>query len=122
MARSMSHINLFFTFSMTNTVSFLRFKNPLSGLRWQADILGRPVLRPEDVETTALGAALAAGLGVGFWTEADISSEKLGKGGVRSFEPTTDETTREARYKNWCRAVEKSLNLDDIVGSPSGGH
>ena len=79
-------------------------------MQFQADILGAPVERPPVLEVTALGAALLAGLGVGFWTDrADLES---GSAGVTVFEPTLAADKREALYADWKRAVERSRDWD----------
>ena len=74
-------------------------------MQFQADILGIAVERPPVLEVTAKGAALLAGLGVGFWSESD-DLESLGEG--RLFESSMSEDERESRYRNWRRAVERS--------------
>jgi len=75
-------------------------------MQFQADILGRPVERPQVVETTALGAAYLAGLAVGFWKDrAEIAA--LWKKG-KTFQPVMEEKRRKALYANWQRAVERS--------------
>jgi glycerol kinase len=66
----------------------------------QADLLGVPVVRPENVETTAMGAALLAGLGVGFWK----SAEEVAAGADKRFEPAGE--GQAVRWRNWNRAVE----------------
>jgi glycerol kinase len=79
--------------------------NFLCGL--QADILGTEIVRPEVDETTALGAAYAAGLAVGYW---DSLSELRENWRIdREFEPDAD-TDVEARYDRWGEAVERSLD------------
>lgn len=80
----------------------------------QADVLGAPVLRPADIETTALGAAFAAGLAVGVWTEETIfkSSDEAE---ATMFYPKTEAAEREKRYHSWSIAVEKSMGLADLV-------
>ncbi len=72
-------------------------------MQFQADILDVRVDRPAMVETTALGAAFLAGLGVGYWK----GSEELGRArrGERVFEPTMSPKEREALYKGWKEAV-----------------
>ncbi len=75
-------------------------------MQLQADILGVPVIRPTVNETTALGAAYAAGLAVGFWSDLDELRENWGVD--RVFEPQWDETRRETAYAGWKRAVERS--------------
>ena len=84
-------------------------------MQTQADVLGIVVSRPADVETTAMGAALAAGVGAGLWTEAALfeGAEQGAKQGAddTAFAPAVDAKERERRYERWCDAVERSLNL-----------
>lgn len=83
-------------------------------LQLQADILGSRVIRPADIETTVLGAALAAGLAVGMWSESDIFEGKLlGDSEHTSFLPGTSEDERAKRVKRWRRAVTRSFDLAD---------
>ncbi|CAD7702475.1 unnamed protein product [Ostreobium quekettii] len=82
-------------------------------LQIQADLLGVPVLRPDNQETTALGAALAAGLAVKFWTEAQIF--RSGSAKRDEFSPQVSRADREARYAKWRKAVQRSLDLTDLV-------
>ncbi|HTU32818.1 MAG TPA: glycerol kinase GlpK [Candidatus Acidoferrum sp.] len=77
----------------------------------QADILDRTVVRSAIQETTALGAAFAAGLGVGFFTGTD-EIRSLWKAGKR-FEPKMDATQREQLYKSWQKAVTRSFDWVD---------
>ncbi|KAI5083000.1 hypothetical protein GOP47_0002743 [Adiantum capillus-veneris] len=83
----------------------------------QADILGAPVLRPADIETTAMGAALAAGLAVGVWTESTIfvNNETVAAKGVTMFYPKIEEKQRQERYDSWSIAVGKSFALSDLA-------
>ncbi len=75
--------------------------------RFQADILGIPVLRPKAIETTSLGAAYLAGLGVGFWKDtAEI--ERLWAVD-RTFAPAMKRAAADALYKGWLAAVGKTL-------------
>lgn len=74
-------------------------------MQLQADILGRPVVRPEMLETTALGAAYAAGLAVGLWSMEEIGERR---GGEVRFEPRWSEERREEGYRAWQRAVERT--------------
>ena len=75
-------------------------------LQYQADLLNSTVERPADVETTAAGAAIAAGLGAGVWTSpADIP---LAAEGTTRFSPTIDEASRTMRKQSWAKAVECS--------------
>lgn len=80
-------------------------------MQFQADILGLPVVRPEIVETTALGAAYAAGLAVGVWPDLDALRAQW-REDVR-FEPRMAEEERERRYRLWKKAVAKSLDWVD---------
>ncbi|CAG8463805.1 2628_t:CDS:2 [Ambispora gerdemannii] len=75
----------------------------------QADILGIEVNRPAMRETTALGAAIAAGYAVGVWKSLD-ELKKINAQGHTLFVPKVSVENREARYKQWQKAVEKSLD------------
>ncbi|MBV9847394.1 MAG: glycerol kinase GlpK [Kutzneria sp.] len=77
-------------------------------MQFQADILGVPVIRPVVAETTALGAAYAAGLAVGFWTGEDDIRRNWAKD--KQWEPTMAEATRAEQYANWKRAVTKTFD------------
>jgi glycerol kinase len=74
--------------------------------RFQAGILGLPVVRPRNVETTALGAAFLAGLGSGFW-ESAAKLEALARGG-RTFEPDMPRGRADALYAGWQHAVRQA--------------
>jgi glycerol kinase len=74
----------------------------------QADVLGVPVVRPEVAETTALGAAYAAGLAVGFWSSTD--EIRANWRADRQWEPALDADERERLYGEWCKAVSRSLD------------
>ncbi|XP_010250262.1 PREDICTED: glycerol kinase-like [Nelumbo nucifera] len=78
----------------------------------QADILGSPVVRPADIETTALGAAYAAGLAVGLWTEDDIFAERAEKATI--FSPKLDGELRKKRLESWCKAISRTFDLADL--------
>ncbi len=80
-------------------------------MQFQADILGIPVVRPKVVETTALGAAYAAGLATGLWSGFDELRSHWQED-VR-FEPRMPEDERERRYRQWQKAVTKSLDWVD---------
>lgn len=75
-------------------------------LQFQADLLGVPVRRPANVESTAAGAAFAAGLAVGFWKDLDAlrATRQLD----RTFEPTLGETERRRLRATWSRAIERA--------------
>jgi glycerol kinase len=74
-------------------------------MQFQADILGVPVVRPSVIETTALGAAYAAGLAVGFWSDLAELKTKEGDRWI----PTMTEACRERLYQRWKEAVERSF-------------
>jgi glycerol kinase len=81
-------------------------------MQFQADILNRPVVRPTVRETTALGAAYAAGLAVGFYT--DVEELKSHWSVDRTWQPSMDEARRERLYRFWKKAVERSFDwLED---------
>ncbi|QBE47720.1 glycerol kinase GlpK [Leucobacter triazinivorans] len=83
-------------------------------MQFQADVLGVPVVRPEVAETTALGAAYAAGLAVGFWDGLEALTANWREG--RRWEPRLDVSERERRLRVWRKAVEKSMDwIDDDV-------
>ncbi len=75
-------------------------------MQLQADILGTQVVRPTVNETTALGAAYAAGLAVGFWTT--LAELRQNWGIDRVFEPAWETARREEGYHGWRRAVERA--------------
>jgi glycerol kinase len=77
-------------------------------MQFQADILGVPVVRPRVAETTALGAAYAAGLAVGYWSGLDELRQNWQM--ARTWEPAMGEETRSKLYQGWCRAVERSMH------------
>ncbi|SDW66957.1 glycerol kinase GlpK [Paenibacillus sp. CF384] len=76
-------------------------------MQFQADLLGVSVIRPVLLETTALGAAYLAGLGVGFWSGVDELRELWALD--RTFEPERDETWRAEVYGGWKKAVGYQL-------------
>lgn len=74
-------------------------------MQFQSDILGVPVLRPEMIEATALGAAKLAGLGVQFWSEEmDLLPQK----NIRRYEPVLTEKERSDLYALWQDAVRRA--------------
>lgn len=83
-------------------------------MQFQADILDVPVVRPKVAETTALGAAYAAGIAVGYWSgEQDVIDNWAED---RRWEPALDDAERERTYRNWKKAVTKTLDwVDDDV-------
>ena len=80
-------------------------------MQFQADVLGVPVIRPKVTETTALGAAYAAGLAVGHWDSQDDLKERWAED--KRWEPDMDEEEREQGYAKWKRAVERSLGWEE---------
>nr|ABK25673.1 unknown [Picea sitchensis] len=80
----------------------------------QADLMGSPVLRPADTETTALGAAYAAGLATGVWTEEQIFSSEAKKEEPTVFYPKVGDEQRKKRYESWCKAVERTFDLANL--------
>lgn len=77
-------------------------------MQMQADIMGIDITRPLIIETTALGAAYAAGLAVGFWSSTDEVKEQWQRS--RTWNPTTTADQREGGYAQWKKAVERTLN------------
>jgi glycerol kinase len=82
-------------------------------MQFQADVLGVPVIRPSVTETTALGAAYAAGLAVGFWADQDELRERWSED--KRWEPEMDEDDRERQFGQWKKAVERTF--DWVEGS-----
>jgi glycerol kinase len=80
-------------------------------MQFQADVLGVPVIRPKVTETTALGAAYAAGLSAGFWSGQDELRERWAED--KRWEPNMSEEDRDAQYAQWKKAVERSLGWID---------
>ncbi|MFF2389814.1 glycerol kinase GlpK [Agromyces sp. NPDC058104] len=80
-------------------------------LQFQADILGVPVVRPVVAETTALGAAYAAGLAVGFWSSLDELAQNWQED--TRWTPSMDEAERARLDRNWKKAVSKTLDWVD---------
>lgn len=83
----------------------------------QADLLGKPLMRAQMQEATALGAAFAAGLATDFWkSPSDISHILEKAGGASRFEPAISSAAREIAHKRWYDAVQRSLDLDVHAG------
>ncbi|AYY11978.1 glycerol kinase [Actinobacteria bacterium YIM 96077] len=80
-------------------------------MQFQADILGVPVIRPVVAETTALGAAYAAGLAVGFWESEDEIRNNWAQD--KQWDPAMDEAERERQYRLWKKAVTKTFDWVD---------
>ena len=81
-------------------------------MQLQADILGVPVVRPVVAETTALGAAYAAGLATGVWSGLDDLRQNWKKD--RQWEPRWSADQRDAAYGGWQKAVSRTLDWVDV--------
>jgi len=77
-------------------------------MQFQADILGVPVIRPKVAETTALGAAYAAGLAVGFWAKVDDLRANWGKD--KEWKPVMGGSERDKLYKGWKKSVTRTFD------------
>lgn len=86
-------------------------------MQFQSDILGVPVIRPKVAETTALGAAYAAGLATGFWSGLEDLRQNWHID--RTWEPAMAEERRIDLYRAWKRAVERTF---DWVEEPDSEH
>jgi glycerol kinase len=80
-------------------------------MQFQADILGVDVVRPVVIETTALGAAYAAGLAVGYWSSTDEIRENWGED--KRWSPRMPEAERERLFRTWRKAVRRTLDWVD---------
>ncbi|MFJ9389953.1 glycerol kinase GlpK [Nocardioides sp. NPDC101246] len=78
----------------------------------QADVLGVEVSRPVVAETTALGAAYAAGLAVGFWKDTDELRRNWNES--KRWKPAWNEEQRETGYAGWRKAVDRTLDWVDV--------
>ncbi|MCK5428722.1 MAG: glycerol kinase, partial [Anaerolineales bacterium] len=76
-------------------------------MQFQADMLNVPVVRPKVAETTALGAAYAAGLAVGFWD--NLGDLRANWQIDQTWQPQMDESTRGDYYQGWLKAVERTF-------------
>ena len=81
-------------------------------MQFQADILGVPVIRPKVAETTSLGAAYAAGLAVGFWSNFDELRANWGKDA--EWDPKMAAEEREKLYAGWKKAVERTFGWVEV--------
>ncbi|TCC24896.1 glycerol kinase GlpK [Kribbella speibonae] len=81
-------------------------------MQMQADILGVPVSKPVVAETTALGAAYAAGLAVGFWKTKDELVANWNED--KRWEPRWNDEQRENGYAGWQKAVQRTLDWVDV--------
>ncbi len=77
-------------------------------MQFQADVLNVPVIRPKVTETTALGAAYAAGLAVGFWKDLDELRANWAED--KTWQPQGDPAWRATAYAGWTKAVSRTFN------------
>jgi glycerol kinase len=80
-------------------------------MQFQSDILGIPIIRPDVTETTALGAAYAAGLAVGFWRDIDEIRNLWRKD--KEWQPRMTPAARERLYAGWNKAVTRTFGWID---------
>jgi len=80
-------------------------------MQFQADVLDVPVIRPTVAETTSLGAAYAAGLAVGFWSEVEDLRANWGKD--KEWQPQMDPQERDKEYALWKKAVTRTFDWID---------
>ena len=79
-------------------------------MQFQADILDTNVERAEIIESTALGAAYLAGIGIGLWSKEDIlKNRKIDK----KFNPNMEKQKRDKLYKNWKKAIKRTMNWEE---------
>jgi glycerol kinase len=81
-------------------------------MQFQTDILGVPVVRPKITETTSLGAAYAAGLAVGFWS--DLEQLRAHWQEDQTWEPEMDRTESEKLYRGWQKAVQRTCKNNGL--------
>ncbi|MBL9201072.1 MAG: glycerol kinase, partial [Opitutaceae bacterium] len=80
-------------------------------MQFQADVLGVPVVRPRDAETTALGAAYLAGLAVGYWKDTkEIAAQWQAD---RRFTPAMKPAQRKQLLAGWNKALARAKRWDD---------
>ncbi|NJN82772.1 MAG: glycerol kinase GlpK, partial [Caldilineaceae bacterium] len=82
-------------------------------MQLQADILGVEVIRPRVAETTSLGAAYAAGLAVGYWS--DLDSLRTNWQIDHTWQPRIDDEARKPGYAGWKKAVERTLDWVEVA-------
>ncbi len=86
-------------------------------MQFQADLLGVPVIRPKVSETTALGAAYAAGLAIGFWRDLAEIQQQWSVDKV--WKPGMSRDTRSRLYRGWQKAVSRSFNWIELDATSS---
>ena len=77
-------------------------------MQFQSDMLNVPVIRPRVAETTALGAAYAAGMAVGFWSGEEELRQNWAED--RTWRPSMASAVREGYYREWKKAVDRTFN------------
>jgi glycerol kinase len=89
-------------------------------MQFQADVLGVPVVRPRQLESTAQGAAFLAGLGVGFWKDSDDLARHWAA--ERIFQPAMPAQSRQRLRSGWSRALEraKEWEVASVMGNDEG--
>ena len=87
-------------------------------MQMQADALGVRVIRPRNLEATAMGAAYLAGLAVGYWPDRDTIARQWQVG--RTFVPTNSEEQRARKLERWHNALSRARNWDS-GSSQQGG-
>ncbi|MBN8824824.1 MULTISPECIES: glycerol kinase GlpK [unclassified Spirosoma] len=80
-------------------------------MQFQADVLDRPVICPRMTETTALGAAYAAGLAVGYWQNLDDLRQNWGI--AKTYEPAMEDAQRAKLMHGWQKAIERSFGWEE---------
>ncbi|OZI07507.1 glycerol kinase [Siphonobacter sp. BAB-5385] len=80
-------------------------------MQFQSDLLNVPVVRPTMIETTALGAAYAAGLAVGYWKDLDDLRQNWGI--EKTWKPQMARAKRNAMYRSWRKAVRRSFGWEE---------
>ena len=82
----------------------------------QADLIQTSVVRPANQETTSLGAAIAAGVGVGFWNAQEVfKKDAADDAGSSVFEPKISAQAADKRHAKWKLAVQRALALDELA-------
>lgn len=82
-------------------------------MQLQADIAQVPVQRPSNLETTSLGAAIAAGIGIGFWS-TEQAFKDIKHSPVTIFEPTIEKADADKKAEKWKKAIKRSMDLADL--------
>ncbi len=80
-------------------------------MQFQSDMLDVPVIRPKMIETTALGAAYAAGMAVGYWESFDDLVQNWGVD--KTWKPDMEATLRKQYFNGWKKAIERSKGWED---------